>query len=221
MLHTYKPTEKTRVTRIPDRGKYDAETVHAILDEGFVCHVGFVAEGQPFVIPTLYARVGEEILFHGSAASRMLDAVSEGIAVCLTVTLVDGIVLARSAFHHSMNYRSVVVLGTAMPVTGEVEKMSAMHAFTERIVAGRWKDVRIPTKQELRATSVLRLPLSEVSAKVRIGPPKDEDADYALPVWAGVIPLLQVHGAPIPDPRLPANVAVPRYVVSYSRKPAP
>jgi uncharacterized protein len=144
--------------------------------------------------------------------------VSEGVAVCLTVTLVDGIVLARSAFHHSMNYRSVVALGTAMPVTGEEEKMSAMHAFTERIVAGRWKDVRIPTPQELRATTVLRLPLSEVSAKIRTGAPKDEDADYALPVWAGVIPLLQVHALPIPDPRLPANIPVPRYAVSYSRK---
>lgn len=217
-MATYTPSEKTRVTRIPDRGKYDAETVHAILDEGLVCHAGFVVDGQPFVIPTLYARVGGEILFHGSAASRMLRNLSEGVRVCITVTLADGLVLARAAFHHSMNYRSVVALGVAMPVLDENEKMAAMEAFTERIVPGRWADVRLPTPQEMRATTVMRLTLDEVSAKVRTGEPKDEAEDYDLSIWAGVIPLRTVPGAPVPDSALRMKVELPDYVVNYSRK---
>jgi nitroimidazol reductase NimA-like FMN-containing flavoprotein (pyridoxamine 5'-phosphate oxidase superfamily) len=220
-MQAYTPTEKTRVTRIPDRGKYDAETVHAILDEGLVCHVGFVVGEQPYVIPTLYARVGGEIYFHGSAASRMLRNLSEGLRVCITVTLIDGLVLARAAFHHSTNYRSVMALGIAQPVMDEEEKMAAMEAFTERVVPGRWADVRMPTAQEMRATTVMRLPLEEVSAKVRTGDPKDEAEDYDLPIWAGVIPLQIVAGAPIPDSAMRMQLAPPEYAVNYSRTITP
>jgi nitroimidazol reductase NimA-like FMN-containing flavoprotein (pyridoxamine 5'-phosphate oxidase superfamily) len=221
LMQAYTPTEKTRVTRIPDRGKYDAETVHAILDEGLVCHVGFVVGEQPYVIPTLYARVGGEIYFHGSAASRMLRNLSEGLRVCITVTLIDGLVLARAAFHHSTNYRSVMALGIAQPVMDEEEKMAAMEAFTERVVPGRWADVRMPTAQEMRATTVMRLPLQEVSAKVRTGDPKDEAEDYDLPIWAGVIPLQIVAGAPIPDSAMRMQLAPPEYAVNYSRTITP
>ena len=191
---------------MPKRGVYDKAQVHAILDEGYLCHVGFVSEGQPFVIPTLYARAGERIYFHGSAASRMLRSLSEGVRVCLTVTLVDGFVLARSAFHHSMNYRSVVVLGQARPVTDSGEKNEALRLFTNHIVPGRWEEVRQPTEQELRATSVLALELNEVSAKVRTGPPLDDEEDYGLPVWAGVIPVRNELGAPVDDGRVPSGV---------------
>ncbi len=201
-MSTYIPTERTQVKRLPKRAAYDKAQVHAILDEGFVCHVGFAIDGQPYVIPTLYARAGERIYFHGSAASRMLRSAGEGVPVCLTVTLVDGFVLARSAFHHSMNYRSVVVLGSARPVTHDAEKREALHLFTNHIVPGRWEEVRQPTDQELKATSVLALDLNEVSAKVRTGPPLDEEEDYALPVWAGVIPLEIGFGEPVPDSRL-------------------
>ncbi len=219
-MPNYTPTDRTRVVRIPDRGKYDAGAVHAILDEGLVCHVGFVVDAQPFVIPTLYARNGAEILFHGSAASRMLRNISDGIRICLTVTLIDGIVMARSAFHHSINYRSVVALGLATQVLDEKEKMAALHVFTERIMAGRWADVRTPTAQELLATTVLRLPLEEVSAKVRSGPPKDDEADYALPIWAGVLPLTLQPGSLVPDPRLLPGLEPPKYATIYSRKGA-
>jgi len=217
-METYKPTDKTRVTRIPDRGKYDEETVHAILDEGLVCHAGFVVGEQPYVIPTLYARVDGDIYFHGSAASRMLRNLRGGARVCITVTLTDGLVLARAAFHHSMNYRSVVALGIALPVTEEDEKMAAMETFTNRIVPGRWADVRLPTQQEMRATTVMRLPLEEVSAKVRTGDPKDEAEDYDLPIWAGVIPLQTVAGAPIPDSALRMKLVPPQYTRNYSHK---
>src|SRR5579859_7638480 len=188
-MNTYTPTQRTKVRRLAKRAVYDKERVHQILDEGYLCHVGFVQDGQPFVIPTLYARSSETIFMHGSGASRMLKTLAEGVDVCLTVTLVDGFVLARSAFHHSMNYRSVVVLGKARLVTDSDEKRSAMHLFTNHIVPGRWEEVRQPTEQELKATSVLALPLDEVSAKVRTGPPIDDEEDYALPVWAGVVPV--------------------------------
>src|SRR6201993_4212003 len=186
---TMPPTERTRVVRESHRGAYDRETIDKILDEGFVCHVGFSVEGQPYVIPTLFARVGDAIYFHGSAASRMLRNVSGGIPVCVTVTLTDGFVLARSVFNHSMNYRSVVALGKATLVEAPEEKREALHAFTEKIIAGRWNDARQPSEKELKATSILRLPLTEISAKVRTGPPVDDEPDYALPFWAGVIPL--------------------------------
>src|SRR5215472_9711095 len=205
------PTQRTRVRRLPDRGKYDAETVHAILDEGLVCHVGFVIDGQPFVIPTLYARVGGELYIHGSAASRMLRTLADGVQVCVTVTLIDGIVMARSGFHSSMNYRSVVILGRAMPVEKRDEKLAALAAFSEQVMPGRWKDLRETTDAELKGTLVLTLPLKEVSAKVRIGPPKDDEEDYALPLWAGVVPLKLTASTPIDDPRLPKGIDPPDY----------
>lgn len=216
-MSEYKPTERTRVERLPARSAYDRETVHAILEEGFVCHVGFVVDGQPFVIPTNYARVDETLYLHGSSASRMLRTLSGGVQVCVTVTLVDALVLARSAFHHSVNYRSVVMLGHATLVEDPGEKMRVLEAFTNHIVRGRWKDVRPPTEQELKGTSVLALPLGEVSAKVRTGPPKDDEEDYALPIWAGLLPLPVVPAGPIADPRLQAGIPVPASVKNYSR----
>jgi nitroimidazol reductase NimA-like FMN-containing flavoprotein (pyridoxamine 5'-phosphate oxidase superfamily) len=216
-MSEFTPTERTQVKRLPKRGKYDAETVHKILDEAFVCHVGFVVDGQPFVIPTNFGRIGDTLYLHGSAASRMLRTLSAGIPVCVTVTLVDGLVLARSAFHHSVNYRSVVILGTAKLVEDPTEKMEALRLFTEHIVKGRWDEIRWPTEQEMKGTTVLALPLEEVSAKVRVGGPVDDEEDYSLPVWAGVLPLMQVPGAPVPDERLKAGTPVPQYITNYSR----
>jgi uncharacterized protein len=216
-MSQFTPTERTQVKRLPDRGKYDAETVHAILDAGFVCHVGFAVGEQPYVIPTNYGRVGDTLYLHGSSASRMLKTLTGGIPVCVTVTLVDGLVLARSAFHHSVNYRSVVILGKAALVDKHEEKMNALEAFTEHVMRGRWKDIRPPNDQEMKATTVLSLPLAEVSAKVRTGPPKDDAEDYALPIWAGVLPLPVVPGAPIPDPKLNAGLEPPENVRKYTR----
>jgi nitroimidazol reductase NimA-like FMN-containing flavoprotein (pyridoxamine 5'-phosphate oxidase superfamily) len=216
-MSQFTPTERTQVKRLPDRGKYDAETVHAILDAAFVCHVGFVVGEQPYVIPTNFGRVGDTLYLHGSSASRMLKTLIGGIPVCVTVTLVDGLVLARSAFHHSVNYRSVVILGRATLVEKLEEKMDALKAFTEHVMRGRWKDIRPPTDLELKATTVLALPLVEVSAKVRTGPPKDDAEDYALPIWAGVLPLPIVPGVPIPDPKLNAGLEPPENVRKYSR----
>jgi len=213
----FTPTKRTKVQRLPDRGKYDYETIFAILDEAFVCHVGFVIDGQPFVIPTNYGRIGNTLYLHGSSASRMLRTISDGIQVCVTVTLVDGLVLARSAFHHSVNYRSVVILGHANPVESPEEKSRILEVFTNHVVPGRWNDIRQPTDSELKATSVLALPLEEASAKVRVGPPKDEEADYSLPIWAGVLPLTVVPGAPISDPKLIPGLQPPANVRSYSR----
>ena len=204
--------------RLPKRGHYERETINAILDEGFICHVGFVVDGQPFVIPTGYARVDEKLFIHGSQASRMLRSLAGGIDVCLTVTLIDGLVLARSAFHHSMNYRSVVVFGTATVVEDPKEKLAALLALSEHFIRGRWNDVREPSEQELRATTVLSLPLAEASSKVRTGPPLDDDEDYALPVWAGVIPLRLLAGEPIKDPRLPDGIEPPEYAREYKRR---
>jgi len=211
------PTERTRVVREPQRGVYDRETIYKILDEGLVCHVGFSADGQPFVIPTLYARIGDAVYFHGSAASRMLRGVSEGANVCVTVTLTDGIVLARSVFNHSMNYRSVVALGKATLVDAPQEKLEALRAFTEKILPSRWDDARQPNEKELKSTSILRLTLTEASAKVRVGPPEDDAPDYALPVWAGVIPLRTVAGAPIRDEKCDVGIPLPAYAANYKR----
>lgn len=211
------PTERTRVVREPQRGVYDREEIYGILDEGMVCHVGFVAEGQPYVIPTLYGRVGDAIYFHGSAASRMLRGLSGGASVCLTVTLSDGIVVARSIFNHSMNYRSVVALGKATIVNEAGEKMEALRAFSEKILPGRWEDARKPNAQELKATSILRLPLTEVSAKVRSGPPMDDAPDLPLPIWAGVIPLRLGAEEPIRDANCGEEIPVPDYVAHYRR----
>ena len=210
-------TERTTLKRLPKRGVYDRQLVYGILDEGFICHVGFVVEGQPFVIPTGYARVDEQLFIHGSQVSRMLRTLSSGIDVCVSVTLVDGLVLARSAFHHSINYRSVVMFGRATIVDDREAKLAALFAFSEQVIPGRWNDVREPTEQELRATTVLALSLVEVSAKVRTGPPIDDDEDYALNVWAGVLPLKIAAGAPISDPRLPETITPPSYTLKYSR----
>jgi uncharacterized protein len=207
-MSSFPPTKQTQVQRLPDRGKYDAETVFAILDAGFVCHVGFVVDGQPFVIPTNYARDGEKLYLHGSSASRMLKTLAGGVQVCVTVTHVDGLVMARSAFHHSVNYRSVVALGRAGMVEDSKEKMRALELFTNHVAPGRWDEVRTPTEQELKATSVLSLDLKEVSAKVRVGGPKDDTEDYALPIWAGVVPLKTVVGTPVDDVKLTAGIAV-------------
>jgi nitroimidazol reductase NimA-like FMN-containing flavoprotein (pyridoxamine 5'-phosphate oxidase superfamily) len=217
MLDNFSVTERTRVIREPQRGVYDRAAIYKILDEGFICHVGFAVDGQPFVVPTMYARVGDAIYFHGSAASRMLRNVSAGVSVCVTVTLVDGLVLARSVFNHSMNYRSVVALGKAMLVDAGAEKMEALHGFTEKILPGRWEEARQPNEKELKATSILRLPLTEVSAKVRVGPPEDDAEDYALGIWAGVLPMELKTGTPIRDERCDAGIAVPGYVSDYRR----
>ena len=205
------PSKRTRVGRLPKRGHYDRATIDAILDEAIIGHLGFVLDGQPFVVPTLVARVGDHVYVHGSAAARSLKALAGGIPACLTVTHVDGIVLARSIFNHSVNYRSVVVLGTAEPVTDRAEKVAALTAFSDTILPGRWDEVRGPTPQELKATAILGLPLTEASAKVRTGPPGDDEPDYALPVWAGVIPTALVQGKPVPDPKLAFDVPAPRW----------
>lgn len=217
MPETYTPTERTRVVREPHRGVYDRDTAYKILDEGFICHVGFVVDGQPFVIPTGYGRAGDNLYIHGSAASRMLRNLEQGVPVCVTVTLLDGLVLARSIFNHSMNYRSVVVLGTAVAVEEPREKLAALRAISEHILPRRWADVRPPNEKELKATLVMRLPITEFSAKVRQGPPIDDEADYSFPTWAGVIPLQMVAGKPIDDPRLEAGRVAPEYAKHYSR----
>ena len=210
-------TERTTVKRLPARGNYDRETINAILDEGFICHVGFTVDDQPYVIPTGYARDGENLYIHGSAASRMLRNISKGINVCVTVTLIDGLVLARSAFHHSINYRSVVVLGKAELVTDADEKNRALEAVTEHIVPQRWADVRWPTELELKATTVLKLAIDEASAKIRTGGPIDDEEDYAMDVWAGVLPLTLETGTPVKDTRLDTSIKVPGYVTHYKR----
>ena len=217
MKETETKNERTRVKRLPDRGHYDGDTIYSILDEAFICHVGYAVDGQPYVIPTGYARIGDDLYIHGSSASRMLRNLSKGIEICVTVTLIDGLVLARSAFHHSINYRSVVVLGKAVLVEDAEEKNRVLEAFTEHVVPGRWADVRWPSELELKATSVLRLPISEASAKIRAGDPKDDDEDYAMNVWAGVLPLGLVKSEPIADSRLAEGISVPEYVREYER----
>lgn len=216
-MTTFTPTERTILKRLPKRGEYDHASVYQILDEAFICHVGFVADRKPVVIPTSFARIGGDLYIHGSAASRMLRSLQEGIDVCVTVTLIDGLVLARSAFHHSINYRSVVIFGNAKVVDDPDEKIKALHAFTDHVVTGRWEEVRPPTESEMLATLVLKLPLVEVSAKVRTGPPIDDEEDYDLSVWAGVVPLSIAAGSPISDDRLPADIEVPEYARRYAR----
>jgi len=208
-------SDRTRIVREPHRAVYDRELIYKILDEGFVCHVGFTADGQTFVIPTMYARVGDALYFHGSAASRMLRGVSTGLNVCITVTLADGLVLARSVFNHSMNYRSAVALGNASIVDEPGEKLDALRAFTEKILPGRWNDARQPNEKELKATSILRLPLTEISAKVRTGGVEDDAEDYALPVWAGVVPLRLVADAPLRDERCDPALPTPAYAANF------
>jgi nitroimidazol reductase NimA-like FMN-containing flavoprotein (pyridoxamine 5'-phosphate oxidase superfamily) len=216
-MPTFLPTQRTTLHRRPNRASYDRAVVEAILDEAFFCHVGFVVDGQPYVIPTIHARVGDCVYIHGSAASRMLRSVREGIPVCVTVTILDGLVFARSAFHHSMNYRSVVILGTATEVVDPDEKNEVLKAIVEHVAPKRWDDVRWPNVQELKATSVLRLPLEEVSAKIRTGPPIDDEEDYQVPCWAGELPLRLVPQKPIADPKLNPSTLLPQYVREYRR----
>jgi uncharacterized protein len=217
MSETQMPTTRTRVVREAHRGVYDRETVYKILDEGFLCHVGFVADGQPFVIPTSYGRKDANLYIHGSAASRMLrNLQKDGAQVCVTVTLLDGLVLARSVFNHSMNYRSVVVLGKAALVDDPAEKLAALRILSEHILPGRWDDSRQPNERELKQTAVLRVPIEEFSAKVRTGPPIDDEEDMSFPTWAGVIPLEMKSREPIKDEV--SNQAIPDYVSHYSRR---
>ena len=210
-------TPRTTLKRLPQRGHYDRELINPILDEGFICHVGFAVDGQPFVIPTGYARVGDSLVIHGSQASRLLRTLGQGIEVCVTVTLVDGLVLARSAFNHSMNYRSVVVFGRATVIDDPAEKFAVLLALSEHMIPGRWDDVREPTERELQQTTVLLLPFTEASAKVRTGPPLDDEEDYDLPIWAGLIPLQMVANAPVSDSRLKDSVEMPAYARNYQR----
>ncbi len=218
MSETHAPTARTRVVREAHRGVYERAAAYEILDEGFICHVGFAVDGQPFVIPTAYGRSGDNLYIHGSAASRMLRNLDQGVAVCITVTLLEGLVLARSIFNHSMNYRSVVVLGTAVAVRDAKEKLEALRLLSEHILPGRWAESRQPNEKELKQTLVMRLPIEEFSAKVRQGPPIDDEEDYSFSTWAGVLPLAMVAGAPISDPRLDPETPVPEYVRQYSRK---
>ena len=218
MSESYSPTPRTRVVREPQRAVYDRAAAYQILDEGFLCHVGFVADGQPFVIPTSYGRKNDNLYIHGSAASRMLRTLDQGVPVCVTVTLLDGLVLARSIFNHSMNYRSVVVLGKAVAVTDSQEKLEALRALSEHILPGRWDEVRQPNERELKATLVMRLPIEEFSAKVRQGPPVDDAEDYSFPTWAGVIPLEMAAGEPISDAKLEPGREAPEYARHYARK---
>ncbi len=211
------PTDRTRVRRKPERGRYDRETIHAILDEGLVCHVGFAVDGQPYVIPTTYGRIDDQLYVHGSAASRMLGTLAGGVPVCVTVTLLDGLVLARSARRHSMNYRSVVVLGTAAEVVDRQERCAALEAIVDHAVPGRWREVRPPSERELRETAVLRLPLTEVSAKIRSGPPLDVDDDLARSCWAGEVPLRLAAQPLVPDPRLAGGIEPPAAIAVYRR----
>ncbi len=217
-MSLFPKTERTTLKRLPARGVYDRKLVYQILDEGFICHVGFVVEGRPIMIPTGYARSGDQLYIHGSQASRMLRALKTGIDACVTVTLIDGLVLARSAFHHSMNYRSVVVFGRATIVDDAATKLAALRAFSERVIPGRWDEVRLPNEEELKSTTVLSLPLEEVSAKVRTGPPIDEEEDCDLAVWAGVIPLQLAAAAAVPDPRMSVSVEPPKYASEYKRR---
>jgi len=218
MSETQMPTQRTRVVREPERGVYDREAAYRILDEGFICHVGFLVDGQPFVIPTSYGRKDANLYIHGSAASRMLRQMKEGVAVCVTVTLLDGLVLARSVFNHSMNYRSVVILGKATLVEDAEEKLTALRVLSDHILPGRWDDARQPNERELKATSVLRVPMEEFSAKVRTGPPIDDVEDLAFPTWAGVLPLEMKTLEAIRDPTLEPNREVPEYLRNYVRK---
>ena len=218
MSDAYTPTSRTRVIREPQRAVYDRAAAYAILDEAFVCHVGFSVDGQPYVIPTSFGRNGDELYIHGSAASRMLRNLEKGIPLCVTVTLLDGLVMARSIFNHSMNYRSVVVLGTATLISDPAEKLEALRLLSEHIIRGRWDDVRQPNEKELKATSILKLPITEFSAKVREGDVIDDEEDYSFPTWAGVVPLSLQWGPTIPDARLLPGQEVPWYAKHYTRK---
>jgi len=211
----FTPSGRSRVKRLNQRAAYDKATVYGVLDQGLICHVAYVIEDQPYITPTAYWREGDRVLWHGSSASRMLRTVKEKVPVSLNVSFFDGLVLARSGFHHSINYRSVTLFGRAEALTGEAEKLAALEAFTERVIPGRWPELRAPTSQEIKATTVVWMEIEEASAKIRTGPPADDEEDYALPIWAGVVPLGTVIGEPIPDPRLDAAIAPPAYLKDF------
>lgn len=215
----FSKTKKNRIHRLPKRGHYDCETIYSILDEALICHVGFAENGQPYVIPINFARLGDTIILHGAKASRLLKHVEAGHPVCVEVTIIDGLVLARSVFNHSVNYRSVVLFGTGRLIVDEGEKLAALEAVTEHLIPGRWKEARLPTAKELNATSVVSIQINEASAKVRVGPPVDEEEDYTLPVWAGVLPLQEVALSPLQDELQSTLIPLPAYVEEYSRKP--
>ncbi len=208
----YPPTAHTRIKRQHERAHYDRETVHAILDAGLLCHVGYVIDGQPYVTPTCYWRTGDRVYWHGSSASKMLRRLEDGVPVCFTVALLDGLVLARSGFHSSIDYRTVMAFGIAKKVEDEARVLAALKAFSERLVPGRWAEQRPPNDQEIKATTVMALDLTEVAAKVRTGPPNDDEADYDDPVWAGNVPIRSLVEAPVDDPRLKAGIARPDYL---------
>lgn len=211
-------TKRTELRRLPKRGSHEPEVIHAILDAAFLAHIGFQVNGQPFVIPTLFGREGEMLYLHGSAASRMLRELETGMPACVTVTLVDGLVLARSAFHHSMNYRSVIAFGTARKIEDQAHKLRALRVVSEHVIANRWDDVRAPSEKELKATAVIEFSIEEASAKIRQGPPIDDEEDYSLPIWAGVLPLSLVAEKPVPDPRLADGVEPPPYLVRFRNR---
>jgi len=213
-------THQNRIKRLPERGYYDRETIFRILDEALICHVGFAEKGQPYVIPINFARVEDTIVLHGARASRLLKHIEAGHPVCVTATLVDGLVLARSVFHHSVNYRSVVLFGKGRPVEDEQEKLAALEAITEHLIPGRWQEARRPNRKEMNATRVVSIKIDVASAKIRMGPAVDEQGDYALPVWAGVLPMQEVTLPPIRDELLPEEVHLPEYIAEYSRKRA-
>ncbi len=215
---TTSPGPRSRLRRLPQRGSHETAAIHAILDAGFLAHIGFQVNGQPFVIPTLYGREQNTLFLHGSAASRMLDTLEGGAPACVNVVLVDGLVLARSAFHHSMNYRSVVAFGEARKIAAPERKVEALRVISEHLLAGRWADVRPPSPQELKATAVIEFTIAEASAKVRSGPPMDDEEDYSWPVWAGVLPLALAPQPPVPDPRLAPGIAPPRYALAFRRR---
>ncbi len=215
MTNSFTPTTRSKLKRLHKRAAYDHATIHAVLDAGLVCHVGYVIDGQPYVTPTCYWREGETLYWHGSSASRMLRAVKRGIPACLTVTHFDGLVLARSGFHSSINYRCVMAFGTARAVEGRAAKTAALEAFVERLTPGRWAELRPMNVQELKATTVVSMDIEEASAKLRDGQPEDDEQDYALDVWAGVVPIRLVAGQPEPDPRLKAGTALPGYLKTY------
>ncbi len=216
-MANFTPTEKTKIRRKPDRGSYDRELIYRILDEAFVCHVAFISDGLPFVVPTNYVRVGDKLYLHGSTASRLMKTLASGAPFCLSVTLLDGIVLSPTATGHSVNYRSVVVMGKAEPIEGEAAKLAAMRDFVEYVIRGRWATVRPPSKQELKGTMVLSVPLVEASAKVRTGFAVDDDEEYASPAWTGVLPMKWTAQAPVPDPRGNPEIPMPANILHYSR----
>lgn len=219
--NVFEPTLRTSVRRIAKNAVYEREAIYRMIDEAIVCHVGFVDDGRPFVIPTIPGRMGDRLIVHGSPASRMIKHLCSGEPICINITLLDGLVLARSLMHHSMNYRSVVLLGAGTEIKDDADKTFALKALTDHVMPGRWDDARQPNKQELAATAVVSFPLEEASAKVRTGPPVDEEADYELPVWARVLPLSLRTGEPIADPRLRSGISVPDYLASYNRGDGP